>query len=199
MISHSVSDNELWAGIKQGDKKSLSLLFGLYSSRLSNYGLKIVPCNDFIKDCIQELFLTIWEQRHSISQVHSVKAYLYVSMRRMVFHNLRKNKNNKNRNLQYAEAFFEHTSDIESWIVTEEKRNEEKNQLNKAKKTLSTRQREILILKYDHGLSNSEIAVLLNIKRQSVYNHVSEAIKELRYFIRTTSHQSSAKQSSVVA
>lgn len=195
----TLHENELWAQIRNGDKKSLSSLFRLYSPRLFNYGYKIVPCEDFIEDCIQELFLTIWEQRKTVSNVYSVKAYLYVSMRRMVLHNLKKNRNLIKRNIQYAEEFVEEIQDIESWIVIQEIRIETKNQLNEAIKTLSNRQKEIIKLKYDDGLSNSEIAGLLKIKRQSVYNHVSEALKELKYLVNRTPHYPVSIKSPVFA
>lgn len=178
-----LNDQQLWDSIKNGNKNCLSILFNRYYVRLFNYGYKITGKEEFVKDCIQELFLNIWEQRNTVSSVQSVSSYLFVSMRRMIFYNLRKVKNHKKRNTTYIKEFTEETHNIESAIIRNELDIECKRQLNLAMRELSKRQKEIITLKYDEGLSNSEIARLLDIKRQSVYNHVSEALKLLKTFV----------------
>ena len=196
--SQKTNDLELWTNIRNGEKDSLSSLFSLYYSCLFNYGYKIVPRDQFVKDCIQELFLTIWEQRNTICEVYSVKSYLYVSMKRMIFCNLKKYKNYKKRNARYAEDFLEENLNFETWIISQEFQAEYKSKVNKAIRELSNRQKEIIKLKYNHGLSTSEIASLLEINRQSVYNHVSEALKQLKTYVHNTP-QTSAIQSPLYA
>lgn len=178
-----LNDRQLWDSIRNGDKYCLSLLFSRYYPKLFSYGYKIVPREEFVKDCIQELFLTIWEQRKSVSKVQSVNSYLFISMRRMIFYNLRKNKNHQKRNSVYVEEFTEESPDIETRIIGHEYEQEFRRLLKEGLQDLSTRQKEIIELKYTDGLSNSEIANLLQIRRQSVYNHVSEAIKQLKGFV----------------
>jgi RNA polymerase sigma-70 factor (family 1) len=182
-----LNDQQLWKSIKNENKLCLSILFDRYYPRLFNYGFKFVQSDEFVKDCIQELFLTIWEQRKTVSSVHSVNSYLYVSMRRTIFNNLRKSKNQKKRNTKFAEEFFEESPDIETRIINKEFEQEFNRQLKSALDDLSNRQKEIIELKYVDGLSNSEIASLLQINRQSVYNHVSEALKQLKYFVNNAS------------
>lgn len=177
------NDLDLWNSIRNGDKDSLSELFKAYYPGLFNFGFKIIPREQFIKDCIQELFLAIWEQRNTISEVNSVKSYLYVSMKRMVFSNLKKYRNYQNRNVKYAEQFPDEVTDFETWIITQENQIEYRVQLYEALQVLSSRQKEVIHLKYKDGLSNSEIASLLEINRQSVYNHVSESLKQIKCFI----------------
>lgn len=176
-------DGQLWDSIRKGNRDCLATLFNRYYTRLFNYGFKIVAREEFVKDCIQELFLNIWEQRETVSSVQSVSSYLHVSMRRMIFYNLRKFKNIKKRNTTYVKEFTEVTHNIESVIIRNELDVECRRHLNKAMQDLSNRQKEIIRLKYTEGLSNSEIARLLDIKRQSVYNHVSEALKFLKTYV----------------
>ena len=182
-----LNDRQLWNSIRNESKLCLSILFDRYYPRLFNYGFKIVQSDEFVKDCIQELFLTIWEQRKTVSNVHSVNSYLYVSMRRTIFNNLRKSKNQKKRNTVFAEEFSEEEPHVETRIINKEFELEYNRQLKNALDDLSNRQKEIIELKYLDGLSNSEIASLLQINRQSVYNHVSEALKQLKYFVNSSS------------
>lgn len=182
-----LNDQQLWNSIRNENKLCLSLLFDRYYPRLFNYGFKIVQNDELIKDCIQELFLTIWEQRKTVSKVHSVNSYLYVSMRRTIFNNLRKNKNQKKRNSVFTEEFTEEIPHVETKIINREFVQEFNQKLNNALGDLSNRQKQIIQLKYIDGLSNSEIASLLQINRQSVYNHVSEALKQLKYLVNNSS------------
>lgn len=181
-----LDDHQLWERIRNEDKYCLSALYCRYHPRLFKYGFKIVQNDEFNKDCIQELFLTIWEQRKTVSEVHSVNSYLFVSMRRTIFNKLRKNRNQVKRNTLFSEELSDYESDIETLIINKEFENEFNDQLKNALCDLSNRQKEIIELKYLDGLSNSEIANLLQINRQSVYNHVSEAIKQLKFFVGNT-------------
>ncbi len=182
-----LDDRQLWESIRNNDKYCLSILFSRYYPRLFNYGYKIVNSDEFIKDCIQELFLTIWEQRRTVSSIEAVNSYLFISLRRLIFYHLRKNRNQTKRNTVFAEENYDEAPHIETRIINREFELEFNHQLKEALRDLSDRQREIIELKYAEGLSNSEIASLLQIKRQSVYNHVSEAIKQIKYFVENTS------------
>jgi RNA polymerase sigma factor (sigma-70 family) len=178
-----LNDHQLWNRIRNEDKHCLSVLYSRYHPRLFNYGFKIVQNDEFNKDCIQELFCSIWEQRKTVSNVHSVNSYLYVSMRRTIFNKLRKDRSQVKRNTLFAKEYSDYESDIETLIINSEFENEYNHLLKNALCDLSNRQKEIIELKYIDGLSNSEIAGLLQINRQSVYNHVSEAIKQLKFFV----------------
>jgi len=177
-------DSDLWLDILKNDKVALANLFQLYYQRLYNYGRKLVSCEDFVKDCIQELFLTIWEQRATLSEAYSVKSYLYCCMRRTLFKNLKKKKNIKNRDCKYVSEFSEERFNIEERMIHGEIRTEYKYKLDRAINSLSSRQKEVICLKYYDGFSNKEIAHLMNIKCQSVYNHVSEALSVMQHHVK---------------
>ncbi len=182
-LSLKKDENELWLEIKQGNENALADLFRIYYSRLYNYGMKIVTNREFIKDCIQELFLTLWDSRNSIKEAYSVKSYLFSSLRRTIFRKLKKNRATYERNKKYVENHFHEPMNIEQLIVHFEIEQESKQQLRNALKNLGGRQKEAIYLKYYDGLSNAEIADIMGINRQSVYNHVSGAIQRLQQFI----------------
>jgi RNA polymerase sigma-70 factor (ECF subfamily) len=82
--------NALWLALMGGDQEGLSELFCTSYPMLFNYGYKIVPHEAFVKDAIQELFLTLWEKRGAINKAESVKAYLFSSLRRIILRRLEK-------------------------------------------------------------------------------------------------------------
>ncbi len=183
-LSVQTDELKLWTEVLQGKRQALASLFHRYHNTLFTYGLRIISNEELVEDCIQELFLTIWEKHDAISQAKSVKAYLFISMRRTIFKNLRKNKNQQYRNLMYAEERMNQSINIEDFLIEMERRDEYQKKLEEALNSLSKRGREVIYLKYYNGMSNSEIASLMNIRRQSVYNHVSEAISEMKQLVR---------------
>jgi len=185
--SYSVSPNEsgknLWVSLKKGNEEALTKLFCIYYTPLFTYGIKIIPNEEVVKDCIQELFVTLWDRRTNINQAHSVKSYLLSSLRRTILRKLQKQKKQYERNKKYLDDFFEDSLNAEQMIINFEKKEQDLYKLKKAIDSLGKRHREAIYLKFYEGLNNNEIAVIMNINRQSVYNYVSDGICQLQSFI----------------
>lgn len=174
---------ELWSGIRGSNKLALSQLFNISYSWLFKYGYRIIPKQSLVKDAIQELFLVLWNKRDTINEAHSVRSYLVTSLRRIIFRRLEKNRNRSERNYDYLQSFFYDEENIEESIINHEYSASQKEQLKIAIASLSKRQREAIHLKYYRGLSNNEIAEVMSINKQSVYNHVSKAIIKMQNMV----------------
>jgi len=182
--SIKVDSDKLWMEIREGSEEALAKLFCSYYSHLFNYGFKIVSKEALVKDAIQELFLTLWNKRNQINEAYSVKSYLFHSLRRILLRTVSKQKNRTDRNRTYVDNFFEEIYNIEELMIHFETERNKKQQLAEAIDSLSKRQKEAIFLKFFEGLSNREIATVMEINRQSVYNHVSSAIRKLQNFVR---------------
>jgi RNA polymerase sigma factor (sigma-70 family) len=173
----SISMNEyvLWKEFKVGDLAAYSLIYRKYFFVLYNYGKKLSDDHDLIKDCIQDLFIKIWDNRENLKDTTSIKYYLYTSLKRKLLDNLR------SPHLKYRAD--EELSDFEM-LHEEEPDNEvsywQKEKVLKAINTLSTHQQKLLHLKYYRNLSNKEISEELGITVQSVYNAVFKALRSIR-------------------
>src|ERR1700750_397700 len=80
----TLSDNELWQAFKQGYRVSFNNLFRKYYPVLFQYGNKLCPDVDLLEDCIQELFIDLWQGR-SHGEVRSVKAYLLKALKFKIY------------------------------------------------------------------------------------------------------------------
>lgn len=170
----------LWSEIRNGSSKALSDLYHISYPWLFNYGYKINPRKTLIEDAIHELFLSLWKQKNNIGEAKSVKSYLYSSLRRIILRSLEKRKNRMERNYIYNRNIIDEVYNIEELIIDFEMRQEKKRQLTMAMHLLSNRQRVAINLKFYNGLSNNEIAQVMDINIQSVYNHVSKAILKIQ-------------------
>lgn len=180
------SENELdtlWQEIRQGNEDSLDTLFCLTYSRLFNYGYQITPQKGVVKDAIQELFLRLWRSHSKLSEAYSVKSYLLHSLRRILLRNLKTQRNRFERNKEYVEDFFDEIYNIEELMIHFETENEKKELLIEALESLTDRQKEAIFLKFYEGASNNEIAQIMEINSQSVYNLIYRSIEKLKSFV----------------
>lgn len=182
-------DKVLWQGIKTGDKGCFNNLFREYYSELYCYGIKIVPDPDFVKECIQEVFIRIWETRITLADVENVKAYLIVCLRRMVLvqkKKVRKKQPVEIEKLENSVFFF----DINEFEKHEEISDQLRQVLLKAINSLTVKQRELIMLFFYHELGYPEIAQITGISIPAVRNLMYRTLIHLRESIGETSLRS---------
>ena len=173
-------DTLLWRKIRSGDDEALAQLFRNYNNMLYSYGIGLVSNEFLVKDCIQELFLTLWDRRSYLNDAYSVRSYLLSSLRRIIFRKLRQSKGIYERNRVYIDNNAPEGLTYEEEIIQSEKEREIRRRLNSALRHLGKRQKEAIDLKFYNGFSNSEIAEIMGINNQSVYNYVSGALQRLQ-------------------
>lgn len=172
-----MSDKKLWNKLKNGDKKALEQIYRTYFNDLYSYGKKFSRDEDNIQDCIQELFVEIWNRRERLSETDAIKPYLFISLKRKIFHSIKKIK--KSTDTELEESYFDAELSIDQILINSETDAEQKNKLKLAFQQLSDRQKEILYLKYYSEMDYDEITKIMDLNYQSARNLVSRAIAKL--------------------
>ncbi|MDR6194989.1 RNA polymerase sigma factor [Siphonobacter sp. SORGH_AS_0500] len=170
-------DQELWSRFRGGDAGAFSDLMRRYSRLLFRYGSRLSPNSDLVKDCIQDIYFDLWEHRATIRQTVSVKPYLFKALRLRIFRE--QGKWNRYENLEDEMPFSVEFS-VENQLIEMQETEDMKEKLQKLLNTLPKRQKEILYLKFYEELNHDDIAKVMNMNRQSVYNLMHEAILRLR-------------------
>lgn len=169
-----------WQRFRQGNQQALSSLFLSLYDKLYRYGFRLYGDEDVVKDCIQELFLKLWHRRQSLTDVHQVTPYLYKSLRRCIIDVLRQgparfrlwNTDDEDR----MEVSFSH----EEFLISQQIDADQRQQLTTALNALSKRQREVILLRYFEGFEPGQIAQIMELNEQSVYNLLHRSIRVLR-------------------
>ena len=174
----SFNDELLWSNFKTGNELALSMLYKKYVQRLYDYGMHTCRDHDLVKDCLQDLFFKLWNKRDGISNVHSVKPYLFKSFRRLLIHQIIENR--KHSAPLPEREVFQFMPSIESVLIEDEIRAEQTIRLKNCVQSLTKGQREVIYLKFYNGLSYQEIAEITELQIDSVYNLVSKTIELLR-------------------
>jgi RNA polymerase sigma factor (sigma-70 family) len=175
----SLSDYQLWKEFRAGDLAAYSLIYRKYFFILFNYGKKISPNHELVKDCIQDLFVKIWNNRENLSDTTSIRYYLLTSLKRKLFDTLESTNNRFLSGPDLTELEMMEAAQEENEYVSNQKE-----KVFKALKKLSKHQQRILQKKFFEDQSNQDIAADLNITVQSVYNLVFKSLRSLRKQLR---------------
>ena len=173
------SDSLLWIALKNGNKSAYEKIYRANFQYLLNYGFKMGAGQDLVEDCIQELFVEIWNRKSNLSNTDHIRKYLTVSFRRKLIRELEKSMRLKSWQDEDIKMMPQESS-VEQEIFKRELLFEKSSLLKTAIDELSARQKEIIYLKFYAKMDNKEIAETMNISYQSVRNLLVKALKRLQ-------------------
>jgi RNA polymerase sigma factor (sigma-70 family) len=175
------NDSQLWQQLKNGSELALGKLIKKYFNLLQNYGYKFVRNEDFVKDCVQEVFVEIWSRRQNISQPDSVRAYLLSSVRKRILReSVRQKINGEDEiiNIENDLKFAEFSPELV--MIEQENTQETIQKVTILLNSLPKRQREVIYLRFYQNLERDEIAQIMGVNAQSVSNLLQAAFKTIR-------------------
>ena len=171
MKSNKISyDSYLWDEVRKGNVTALNEIFKNHIQILINYGIKFTYDKQLVEDCIQDIFMGIFRNHKNLSPTDNIKLYLLKSLRRKIVKELQKNNNklfNEEQDISF-EPIYEYQSSEDSDVII--------NTLNK----LTSRQKELILLKFYEDLEYDDICQIMNMNYQSVRNLMCRTIQKLR-------------------
>lgn len=179
-ILPSLLDHELWKEFRAGNKQSYEKLMTTHYRSLFRYGLKFSKDAEFVKDCLQDLFLELWKNRETIGNSTYVRAYLFKSLRNKIFRVLHRNRWHDQAEQIEENYFFDVEFSIEHHLIREETLRDTATKFSDILNLLPKRQKEIIYLRFYQNLEIDEIVRIMEINSQSAYNLLHKAISSLR-------------------
>ncbi len=173
----SADDQSLWNDFRDGSSVAYTALITKYSNVLFCYGIRFIQDRDFVKDCIQDIFLELWNRRENINSTASVKSYLFKSLRLRIFREKSKWTTNQSLNEDYC---FEIEFNIESKLIEDQTAEEMRSRISLTLNKLPKRQKEILYLRFYEGFNHDKISQVMGLSKQSAYNLLHESIIHLK-------------------
>lgn len=181
MLKNDTQEEVLWLQrLQQNDEQALASLMRKYFNALYNYGARFTNDESLIKDCIQEVFISLWQRRENAASILSPRYYLLRAVKNKVLKSLHQ-KNSRPGSFEPDEEYdFLQEFSVEKLIIDKQMSEEQAMILRKTLAQLSKRQHELIYLKFYQHLDHAQIAGLMNLSRQSVYNLLHETIQKLR-------------------
>jgi RNA polymerase sigma factor (sigma-70 family) len=176
----SLDDSTLWLSFKKGNDLAFSILYHKYVQRLYNYGMHACRDKDLVLDCLQELFTLLWDRREKLSEVTCVNYYLFKSFRRLLMNRITVGKKFLISLSDRDSYGFDFSPSQEDALIEEEWEVERNKKIRNSLHSLTKRQREAIFLKFFNQLSYHEVAAIMDLHVDSVYNLISKSIDLLR-------------------
>ncbi|RMG29874.1 MAG: sigma-70 family RNA polymerase sigma factor [Bacteroidetes bacterium] len=173
-------DRHLWASFKAGDRQALSAIFHQHIRILYKYGSKFSKDGQLVEDCIQDLFMDLWQKRQRLGDTDSIKRYLLGALRRRIIRQDQRGKKYLTDAVELDDYDFEVEFTCEELLIAGEIDEERHQQLQQALQKLSKRQKEAIYLKFYAEMDYQQVAEIMNLNYQSVRNLIHNALKKLR-------------------
>lgn len=162
-------------------KETFKALFEAHYNLLCNYAFSFLNNHQLSEDAVQDVFLSIWNNKEKIDFEQNITAYLFTAVKNKALETIRKHKNDIQK-LHALSSIKENAKTsvdqgvIDSYLLKE--------RLNKSIRQLPSKCQDIFVLSKIDGLTYDEIAELRHISKKTVENHISKALKLLRKTLR---------------
>jgi len=176
MLQNSIQNMKLLQlKVAEGNESAFAELFKYYGSQLNGYILNITKSPPLTEEMVQDVFLKIWLNRTSLTEVDSFKSYLFVIARNYTFDCLKQ----INRKKKYEKEWITIVSNDHQNRLAETPTEKSYKKIEEAVKLLPPRQKKIYNLRAQ-GIKQAEIAEGLNISVETVKKHMFLAMRFLK-------------------
>ncbi|RKN77939.1 sigma-70 family RNA polymerase sigma factor [Ulvibacterium marinum] len=179
-ITPKSDDIQLWQEFQAGNETAYATIYRNNVSLLYGYGQKLINDKELVKDCIQDLFVEIWNNKHKLAKVKSIKSYLLKSIRRkLIAESIKRRKTYSDSPLSsYLKLHTNPSAELK--LIEKQQFDAQQRKLKKGMNNLTDRQREAVHLKYYFQLSYAEIAEVMALSTKGAYKLMGRSIHFLR-------------------
>jgi RNA polymerase sigma-70 factor (family 1) len=172
----------LFDRIAQGDESAFAEVFYKYTGRLTPFVAQLLRSDAWTEEIVQDVFMRLWQNRLQLRDVEHPSAYLYQMASNRTLDYIK--KNTREVKLQYYVSRLQMPGAQASGTEADMDFKEIDKLLREAVGQMPPQRRKIYQFVREEGLSHAEIAERLQISRHTVRNHMAEALKEIRVYLR---------------
>lgn len=168
-------------GIANGDESAFKDVFECYRKRIYGIALKMLKSEHEAEGIVQEVFLSLWLNRAKLSDIRDPEAYLFTIAHNTIYAYLKK----ISRDQKLLNDLIDRMADIQNTTQEMLSGRETQKLINEAVQQLPPQQRIVFQLSKQNDLSYEEIARQMHLSKNTVRNHLAEAMKTIRFFLRS--------------
>ena len=172
-------EDELLSLLVEGNRSAFKELYIEYYRKIYAYALKFTKSAQLAEDIAQEVFLKVWEKRHTMRDIRYFKGFLFTVCKNITLNVLTRAAREikiKSLILNGAQKFH---VDPESTFQN----GEYESLLNKAIEQLPPQRKLIYRLVKCEGKSYEEVAEQLGITTGTVNDHIVKATRSIRDYL----------------
>jgi RNA polymerase sigma-70 factor (family 1) len=174
------NETDLFRRIAGGDEAAFRQIFQHYTQRIYPFILKRTRSEDITEELVQEIFIKIWNNRTQLAQVENHSSYIFTMAAHKIYAHFRKTAADERLIRDLLSRIEEIRSTTEDLIDLKES----ELLIGEAVAQLPSQRKKIYELSRVQGLSHVEIARHLNISPSTVNNQLTEALRQIRQYLR---------------
>lgn len=159
------------------DQQAFKQLFRLYYPGLYQFASSIVKCKEVAEEIVNDLFVTLWTKRESLTSILNFKVYVYIAVKNRCFNHI-----SRERSLESIDLFEQLEVDCTERVHTPEDMmlaSELQHRINKLVQELPPRCLIVYKLVKEEGFKYKEVAEILNISIRTVENQIAAAVRKI--------------------
>ena len=173
------TEKELLRLAADGDEASFIKLFNLYKNKLYSFLLRITKSEEQSLDFVQDVFMKLWINKANLSSIDNFSSYIFRAAQNRAINSFKRSMTEycilkKNPVAAMVDDSIEANLEYKLLQI----------KLNEVVKKLPPQQRLVYILSREQGLKHEEIAIKLNLSISTVKNHMVQALKTIKEFLR---------------
>ncbi|MBO9683178.1 MAG: RNA polymerase sigma-70 factor [Flavisolibacter sp.] len=176
------NERELFARIATGDQQAFTQIFYHYTQRIYNYIFAKTKSNDLTEEIVQEVFIKLWNKREELAAIQNYEAFIITMATNKTYDFLRKMASEENIKRQAWASVQSYSNITEETLDFHESRE----LLHEAVGQLPPQRKKVFLLSRQQGLSHQEIAEQLDLSPKTVNNHLTEALRFIKEYLRNT-------------
>lgn len=168
--------NILFKQLRGNDKEAINRIFLIYSKRLYNFALAYLKTEGDSRDVVQEVFISLWNNRSNLKEDTNLEAYLFTITRNSVISIFRKKISER-----------EYLKHLRETAIIQYSENDEQYDYDRLSEHLQylvdqlpEHRKQIFRLSKEKGLSNKAIAEEMHISVKTVEDHITKARRFLK-------------------
>jgi RNA polymerase sigma factor (sigma-70 family) len=172
--------DDFWASLRNGEKDGLEGIYFLCYRKLYQMGMGVVKDDEFVSDCLQEVFIDLWKYQNTLPKVDYVHLYLYRALSHKLFKEIKKRHQSKNIPFNENMEWYASSESVEKQLIDRQQHEILSRQLAVALGRLPMRQKEVILYLFFEEISYEQASKIMGINLRSVYTLAWKAINSLR-------------------
>lgn len=180
LAADCLTEQELLQQVAKGNELAFRQIFDAYHHLLGAYIFRLTGSMETAEEIVQDVFIKIWDNREELTEVRNLKAYLFVVSRNQALNALKKSLREKKHYQQWQteQQVEEHLDSPEPLF------NNQYRLLDLAINQLPPQQQKVYLLSRHERLKYAEIAIKMNISRETVKKYLQLAASSISSYLR---------------
>lgn len=178
--TEQTEDKALLIRLSEGDETAFVKIYNQYRHKIYTYAYQLSKSADTADEIVQQVFIRIWQKRAQLNTELSFNAYIRKITLNHVLNHLKKVARQKSLQEEVFQLMEIGNSHTEDQLLEKELRKIYVDAIAK----LPAQKKLIYQMSRTEELSHEEIALKLDISKNTVKNHMVEASRFIREYVR---------------